>query len=386
MKVAYISTPWFADVDLSYLSSLRDKCDVDYYLILLPSWTRVTAINIKSFYNKSGIFNTSIYPELFAFEEMIDLSRTYIVNINSHSYHSLTAFSVFYKLYIQLRKKRYNVIHHTTIPDYNRYILYMLRKKSLFSFHDPIPHSSDTSFVNRINRWLCLKLGNSFLLYNQSQKEDFISTYRLHKKKVYISKLGAYTYLKAFDQERIVKGKYILFFGGISPYKGLEFLFPSMVDVHEKFPDVKLVVAGKGKFYFDISEYEKLPYFVFMNRFVEDKDLSTLIRDSEFVVAPYKDATQSGVVMSAFALNKPCVVTEVGGLPEMVKDGQMGVVVPPCDTKSLTIAICSLLKDENERNVYADNINASYFKGDNSWDVITNGMIKIYKKVVDGHK
>ena len=289
-------------------------------------------------------------------------------------------------MYLQLRKENYDIIHHTTIPDYNRYLLYLLRQKSLFSFHDPIPHSSEKIFVNKINRWFCLKLGHNFLLYNQSQKDEFISTYHLQKKEVHISKLGAYTYLKAFNQDRIVNGKYILFFGGISSYKGLEHLFPSMVQVHEYYPDIKLVVAGKGKYHFDISEYKKLPYFVFMNRFIEDKDLSALIRDSEFVVAPYKDATQSGVVMSAFALNKPCIVTKVGGLPEMVKDKEMGIVVPPCDINSLTKAICDLLNDEKVRNTYADNIIVSYFQGENSWDVISNGMINIYKKVIDGHK
>lgn len=48
-----------------------------------------------------------------------------------------------------------------------------------------------------------------------------------------------------------------------------------------------------------------------------------MIRNCEFTVVPYIDATQSGVIMSAYAFNKPCVATNVGGLPEMVIDGKM---------------------------------------------------------------
>ena len=68
---------------------------------------------------------------------------------------------------------------------------------------------------------------------------------------------------------------------------------------HTKYPELTLVVAGKGKYYFDIEKYLKLPYFKIDNRFIPDGELAAMIRECEFVVVPYVDATQSGVIMSA---------------------------------------------------------------------------------------
>ena len=69
------------------------------------------------------------------------------------------------------------------------------------------------------------------------------------------------------------------------------------------------------------------------------------------MVCPYIDATQSGVVMSAFALNKPVVATKVGALPTMVKNGQYGTIVPPKDVATLASAINTLI--ENPQKIEA---------------------------------
>ena len=78
-------------------------------------------------------------------------------------------------------------------------------------------------------------------------------------------------------------------------------------------------MAGGGKFHFDVSEYEALDYIGIRNRFIPDDEMVALIKNCAFMVCPYTDATQSGVIMSAFAFNKPVIATDVGGLPEMVK-------------------------------------------------------------------
>ena len=111
------------------------------------------------------------------------------------------------------------------------------------------------------------------------------------------------------------KENYVLFFGRISPYKGVEYLFRAMERVHKVHPNVKVIVAGSGEMYFDASEYEKYEYVKIVNRFIELDELADLIRGALFTVCPYTDATQSGVVYSSFALNTPVIATNVGGLP-----------------------------------------------------------------------
>lgn len=152
-----------------------------------------------------------------------------------------------------------------------------------------------------------------------------------------------FDYLREIQQVPTrIDAKYILFFGYISSYKGLEYLCEAMMKVHKSHPEVKLVIAGGGNIYFDWKPYKDLDYIILRNHFVDLPELAGLLSECEFSVCPYKDATQSGVVQTAFSLGVPMLVTNVGALPDVVKDGQNGLVVPPCDSSSLVGAINTL--------------------------------------------
>ena len=84
---------------------------------------------------------------------------------------------------------------------------------------------------------------------------------------------------------------------------------PAFVKIHDTYPDVKLIVAGGGEFCFDDSLYKNLDYIEFRHRFIPDTELIDLIKHCKFMVCPYTDATQSGVIMSAFAFNVPVLAT-----------------------------------------------------------------------------
>ena len=186
----------------------------------------------------------------------------------------------------------------------------------------------------------------------------------------------------------IAKNKinYILFFGRITPYKGIDYLLRAMKIVHSYFPDVKLVIAGKGNFSFDISEYLELDYIEIRNQFLDDKELVLLIQNSLFVVCPYTDATQSGVVMSAFAFDKPVVATDVGGLPEMVVNNRFGLIVPPNDYDLLASSMIKLLDNSDLLHKLSDNIHKEYSNGEQSWDIISKGLIDFYSSVMFDYK
>ena len=84
--------------------------------------------------------------------------------------------------------------------------------------------------------------------------------------------------------------------------------------------------------------------------------------------------------MSAFALNKPVVATNVGALPTMVKDGQYGMIVPPKDASALASAIDKLIECPQNVEAMMVNIERDYSDGECSWNVIAQGMIDIYKE------
>lgn len=382
MKVAYISTPHFADCDIPLIGELQKKIDLFYFLKVSESTKRLTFIKIESLNKRGGVYPASDFPELTYLSDDIDLSKTYIVNLPGKHDWSICNLLAIFKMVCVILQLKINIVHITWPPRYGEFFTYFLRKRIVITMHDPLPHSSEDTWLNRLHRDVCFRLLNDFILLNETQKEDFIKTYHMEAKRVVLSHLSAYTNLQNIKPQKPDVSNYVLFFGGISSHKGIEYLCEAMDKVCKKHPDVKLVVAGKGKIYFDLNQYAIYSngHLVLLNRYLDDTELVGLIRSSLFVVCPYVDATQSGVIMSAFALNKPVIATNVGALPSMVKNGLYGTIVPPRDVTSLATAINTLIEDPQKIEAMTENIKHDYSKGKYSWNAIAQGITDIYTK------
>lgn len=129
-------------------------------------------------------------------------------------------------------------------------------------------------------------------------------------------------------------GKLLLFFGFIRSYKGLDILLDAMADPWIKAQDIKLLIAGE--FYQDDRPYlEQIQKLGLVNKviihphFIADQEVKYYCCAADFIIQPYKHATQSGVTPLAYHFEIPMIVTNVGGLPDMVKDGETGLVAEP---------------------------------------------------------
>lgn len=105
----------------------------------------------------------------------------------------------------------------------------------------------------------------------------------------------------------------------------------------------------------------------------------SLIENSVFTVCPYKDATQSGVVSSSFALAKPVLATNVGGLGESVLDGITGRLISPNNSDILSQAIVDMMQHEDLLISYSKNIKTIFWEGNKSWSAIADKYIQIYE-------
>ncbi len=381
MKIAYLSNTQLSDVDLSYLHVAQTMADITCYLEITPRYLKGAVINIDKCYPKSGVFSSDIYEEFSKFADFIDLSKVRVANTSGKRW-VLKAIWTNIKLLKELKREKYDVIHISWPLNIYEFPLYVLRNKIVLTVHDPLPHSGGMSIISNFRRYCALRYLKNFIILNHCQKEEFIKTYKLGKRNVFESRLSYYSCLQAIAQKsKQAKERNVLFFGLILSYKGLEYLFPAFERVHEKHPEVSLIVAGSGKYYFDISQYKDKPYFKILNRFIPADELASLIKNSEFTVCPYKDATQSGVAMSAFAFCKPVLATEVGGLPEMLGYGKYGMLIPPCDVDSLADAMSLLLDNQELLVQYSNNIEEDYVHGDMSWDKICKEHLEIYKAV-----
>ena len=139
-----------------------------------------------------------------------------------------------------------------------------------------------------------------------------------------------------------------LFFGFIRRYKGLHVLLDAMARVRREVPEARLVVAGE--FYADEealrAQAAALGEMVRLDaHYIPDAEVGRYVCAADAVVQPYVSATQSGVAQIAFHFGRPVITTDVGGLAEIVPDGEAGLVVPPEDPAALAAALVRFVRD-----------------------------------------
>ena len=172
-----------------------------------------------------------------------------------------------------------------------------------------------------------------------------------------------------------------LFFGRISPYKGVDVLLEAYSAIEGEKP--KLVIAGSGQFWFDLAPYEADPNIVLINEYIENEDLLGLLERSSFVVVPYRDATHSAVIATAYALSKPVVASDVDGLKEVVVDQVTGRLVAPGAVGALQEAMESLFRCPDELKAYTCAIEREKKSGKISWNRITQAYLSLYSEKLE---
>lgn len=382
MKIVYYSSTFFADSDFPLIREYQ-KLGLDVYFLiqLAPFSKRSTLIDIKKMINKPTILHASDYSEFEVYKDYIDLSKVYIINSIESKVWTKNNINLVFKTYAWIKKINPDVIHLLSPLDVFSSVLYLFRKKMVLTMHDPFPHTGENSARRTFFTNLAMKLVQKFVLLNDIQKEDFKKLFNIKENQILVNKIGIFDYLNLWKKSTTKENHNVLFFGRISPYKGIEYLCEAMLKVKERVPDATLTIAGGGKMYFDVSPYEKFDWVKIINRYVGMEELAGLLQDCALTVCPYTDATQSGVIMTSYSLCKPVVATNVGGLGEMVDSGKSGLLVPPKNVGALADAIIALLKDDTLREKMVDNIRNDYFVGDKSWKVIAEKYIEFYKWV-----
>lgn len=172
--------------------------------------------------------------------------------------------------------------------------------------------------------------------------------------------------------------KYIMFFGFIRKYKGLDILLEAMNDERIKAAGIKLIVAGE---YYDaketyeqqIADYGIADNVCLFTEFIPNDEIRYYFSAADLVVQPYRSATQSGITQVAYHFEKPMVVTNVGGLPEVVPDGKTGFVTSP-DATEIATAILKFYQPDSIPNL-EQNIKTE--KQKYSWDTFTQSLFKV---------
>ena len=174
---------------------------------------------------------------------------------------------------------------------------------------------------------------------------------------------------------------YLLFFGLVRAYKGLDWLIEAMGILKKAGKKLPILIIA-GEFYEDEDKYlQQISRLglknnvIVKNEFVPDADLPKYFGAADLIVQPYKSATQSGVTQVAFHFEKPMLVTNVGGLGEIVHDGKMGYAVNP-NPQAIADAIVDFFEHDRKESFI------EYFRTEKKkydWDKMTAAFMHIYK-------
>ena len=174
---------------------------------------------------------------------------------------------------------------------------------------------------------------------------------------------------------------YILFFGFIRAYKGLDLLIEAMGDVYFYQNKIKLLVAGE---YYDdeevyknnISKLTHPEVVIEHTHFIADDEVRYYFGAADLVVQPYKTATQSGISQLAIYFEKPMVVTDVGGLKEIIGDEKGGYVVNP-NPRSIQAGIKRYMEDTDQSAMisYIRDLKKTY-----SWSSFYQELIRLHEQ------
>jgi len=174
------------------------------------------------------------------------------------------------------------------------------------------------------------------------------------------------------------KGKYLLFFGFIRKYKGLDILLRAFADKRIQEAGIKLIIAGE---YYDkpeeyqaiIKEHNLESAVVQANEFIPDSEVSTYFSAADMVVQTYKTATQSGVTQIAYYYHNPMLVTDVGGLAELVPHNKVGYVTST-DLKVIADAILDFYENKREAE-FVENIKTERLRF--TWDSMIAKLFEV---------
>ncbi len=364
LRVLYYVHTYFLDSCLETLQNIKNHVDLDLMIEVSPDSRRSTVFDLS---------DTKSYSRLEKLERILTpekwlLFQPYFDNISSVEVlffkgKSMLGFdSTMGGIFLGrlIRARNYDVVHFDTASGRAiSSLLFLKRNQLVLTIHDPVPHVGEESLLLDWVRFIFTHCARSILFYSYYSTQLYLKAYKKVKQNIYQLRLQPYSFIAQFNKQPVSGNRHILFFGQLSYYKGIDLLLDAIPKVLQLYPNEHFMVAGKSNGYVSNQQYldQNSGNITFIDQFLSIEELSGLIQISKFIVCPYREATQSGVLMTAFAMGKTVLATNVGAFPEYISNGNNALL---CDPDSLSIAkgIISMLDSDHylqlEQNIVPD--------------------------------
>jgi glycosyltransferase involved in cell wall biosynthesis len=379
-KVIYVSYG-HVDVSISLLKHFRENIkniEIDLILVFTQNKKKESILDFEHLDVQNGFQDDEITcqilgKELDSYFENTKINLFVYQNLKAKSFKNI---QLSFKLFKVLRK--YDIVHISGQDGTLFHILPLLkRKKIIYTVHDLIPHTGEgKNKINYLSKFI-FNNSNTIIFQNKGDKLKFEKLFGSTFKTglIPIGPLDVYKiYSSGFKSEQKID---ILFFGRISKYKGLEYLLEALKKLKSNSIIFKTVIAGGGNYDFGLDKHYFGSQIDFINRYVPNNEMVSLIEKSRIVVCPYTDATQSGVLMTTIAFNKPIIATSVNGFKDVVVNGINGVLIEPNNSEMLADAIQILLSDKESYDRIVTNLKNNKI-GESSWNNIAKSLQTIY--------
>jgi len=322
-------------------------------ILIFAPWTFSTDYYTAKYCNAISEKNIKVYlivPRNFLFEL---LSENVIVLDWGRNISDKSKFIDFlhipfdcFRLIRILKRLKPDWFHILWLHHVPSLIYFVINKyKIAYTVHDPILHKGEGGKIRNWVQKKIIKTADVFFVHGLENKRLLVDNYKLNNKQVHVIPHGEFIFWDK-DKFNIKQEKIILFFGRIRKYKGLEILISAFEKIYKQIPDYKLFIVGQGDIEEFLPKIHSNSNIVLVNRYIEHNEVATFILRSKFVVLPYTQATQSGVIPMVFALERTCIATNVGAISEIVKHKKTGLLIQPSDSDELADSILFLVKNE----------------------------------------
>ena len=250
-----------------------------------------------------------------------------------------------------------------------RFALAGLRYPTVVFLHDPSPHSDDPLSVLPMAARTVARFAEvtaTAVAIHSTSLDGQVKALVARHPRIHVPHGASVSYSPA----SIPRAPHLLVYGRLSGYKGVDIAIAAYARVRAVLPEVTLTVAGRGP-EGDALARLKLPGFELDDRYVPRREVDELLESATLVLLPYRDATQSGIGTQALGRGIPCVVSNVGALPDLVRAVAPGLVIPPGDADALASAILAYLDHgiDLRRDLQA------YARAAYAWPVAANCLV-----------
>jgi len=260
--------------------------------------------------------------------------------------------------------------------------------------------ANDSPF-NRLTLRIQYRLADHIFVHTEAMRRELLENFAVREEAITVIRLGindtvpdtnlspreAKRQLGLGDEERT-----ILFFGRIGPYKGVEFLLDAFQRIAAHHPEYRLIIVGRaqpgGKKYVDtllqtIRRDDTRARVIQRIEFIRDEETELYFKAADVLVLPYREASQSGVLILGYSFGLPVIATDVGSFREDIVEGRTGFLCKPCDPVDMAQTIetyfgSDLFKALDRRRLEI----REYARERYSWSLVSQATRRVYEELL----